>query len=161
DARLRDVHSFRCIIQLAHSAAPKVQARGRSASTRKRIQLTQELEDHLDRLRRCATCYAYEEKTETYIFDFFVDDQTRAAFGAFWASTLELYSAFHKFSMLNDLAIPRPTRMRFMREVKARRFASRLPEPQDEEKVFRFERVKFFPYGDGESVDYVSLSDGE
>ena len=160
DARLRDVHSFRCIIQLAHSAAPKAPARRRSASTRKGIQLTQELEDHLDRLRRCATCYAYEEKTETYIFDFFVDDQTRVAFGAFWASTLELYSAFHKLSMLNDLAIPKTTRERFRKEVAAR-LALRLPEPQDEEKVFRFERVNFFAQGDGEIVDYVSLSDGE
>ena len=135
-------------------------ARRRSASTRKGIQLTQELEDHLDRLRRCATCYAYEEKTETYIFGFFVDDQTRVAFGAFWASTLELYSAFHKLSMLNDLAIPKTTRERFRKEVAAR-LALRLPEPQDEEKVFRFERVNFFAQGDGEIVDYVSLSDGE
>ena len=161
DARLRDVHSFRCIIQLAHSAAPKAPARRRPTSTRKGIQLTQELEDHLDRLRRCATCYAYEEKTETYIFDFLVDDQTRVAFGTFWASTLDLYSAFHKLSMLNDLAIPKSTRDRFRKEVAARRFALRLPEPQDEQKVFRFEQVKFFAQGDGESVDYVSLSDGE
>jgi restriction system-associated AAA family ATPase len=161
DARLRDVHSFRCIIQLAHSAAPKAPSRRRSTSMRKGIQLTQELEDHLNRLRRCATCYAYEEKTETYTFDFFVDDQTRVAFGTFWASTLELYSAFHKLSMLNDLAIPKPTRERFRKEVAARRFALRLPEPQDEQKVFRFEQVKFFAQGDGESVDYVALSDGE
>jgi len=160
DARLRDVHSFRCIIQLAHSAAPQAPARRRSASTRKGIQLTQELEEHLDQLRRCATCYAYEEKTETYIFDFFVDDETRVAFGAFWDSTLDLYSAFHKLSMLNDLAIPKTTRERFRKEVAAR-LALRLPEPQDEEKVFRFERVNFFAQGDGEIVDYVSLSDGE
>ena len=160
DARLHDMHSFRCIIQLAHSAAPKAPVRRRSASTRKGIQLTQELEDHLDRLRRCATCYAYEEKTETYIFDFFVDDQTRVAFGAFWSSTLELYSAFHKLSMLNDLAIPKTTRERFRKEMAAR-LALRLPEPQDEEKVFRFERVNFFAQSNGEIVDYVSLSDGE
>jgi AAA domain, putative AbiEii toxin, Type IV TA system len=43
----------------------------------------------------------------------------------------------------------------------AARLALRLPEPQDEEKVFRFERVNFFAQGDGEIVDYVSLSDGE
>jgi restriction system-associated AAA family ATPase len=116
DARLRDVHSFRCIVQLAHSTAPKAYARRKAASARKRIQLTQELEDHLDRLRRCATCYAYEERTETYIFDFLVDDQTRIAFRVFWGSTLELYSAFHKLSMLNDLAIPKTTRERYRKE---------------------------------------------
>src|SRR5262245_488185 len=76
------------------------------------------------------------------------------------ASILELYSAFHKLSMLNDLAIPKTTRERFRKEVAAR-LALRLPEPQDEEKVFRFERVNFFAQDDGEIVDYVSLSDGE
>jgi restriction system-associated AAA family ATPase len=161
DARLRAVHSFRCIIQLAHSAAPKAPARRRSASTRKGIQLTQELEHYLDCLRCCATCYAYEEKTETYTFDFLVDDQTRMAFSTFWASTLELYSAFHKLAMLNDWAIPKPTRERFRKEAAARHFALRLPEPQDEGKVFRFERVNFFAQGNEEIVDYVSLSDGE
>src|SRR5712691_7720244 len=161
DAGLRDMHSFRCIVQLAHSAAPKAPARRKSASTRKGIQLTQELEDYLDRLRRCATCYYYEEKTETYTFDFFVDDQSRVAFSTFWGSAFELYSTFHKLSMLNDLALPKVTRQRFRKDVAARRFASRLPEPQDEEKVFRFERVNFFGRGDGGIVDYVSLSDGE
>jgi len=74
---------------------------------------------------------------------------------------MELYSSFHKLAMLNDLAMPRDTRIRFRREAKSRRFASRLPEPQDEEKVFRFERVQFVPLASDEPVDYVSLSDGE
>jgi restriction system-associated AAA family ATPase len=74
---------------------------------------------------------------------------------------LDLYSSFHKLSMLNDLVIPRPTRERFKRDTTERRFASRLPEPQDEEKVFRFERVQFTQSRAGTPVDYVSLSDGE
>ena len=63
--------------------------------------------------------------------------------------------------MLNDLAIPKSTRERFKRETQKRSFASRLPEPQDEDKVFRFERVVFDAQGGRGSVDYVSLSDGE
>jgi restriction system-associated AAA family ATPase len=63
--------------------------------------------------------------------------------------------------MLNDLAIPKKTRERFKRDTKTRRFASRLPEPQDEDKVFRFERVNFSATNSSEVVDYVSLSDGE
>ncbi|WP_214423467.1 AAA family ATPase [Pseudomonas congelans] len=63
--------------------------------------------------------------------------------------------------MLNDLAIPKITRDRFRKDTKARRFASRLPEPQDEQKVFRFEQVNFISKGGKSVVDYVSLSDGE
>ncbi len=159
DAKLRDIHSFRCIIQLAHRAAPK--APRNNKTKRKGIQLTQELERYIDRLQRCATCFTYDDKTETYIFDYWVNDQTKAAFRYFWEDTVDLYSAFHKLAMLNDLAIPKYTRERFKKDTKTRRFASRLPEPQDEDKVFRFERVNFIPEAKDTIVDYVSLSDGE
>jgi restriction system-associated AAA family ATPase len=161
DARLSGLHSLRCIIQLAHSAAPKVPARLKATSKRKGIQLTSELEGYLDQLQRCATCHHYQEKTETYTFDFLVDSQTEIAFSSFWESAVDLYSSLHKFAMLNDLAIPKTTRERFKKNTKARRFASRLPEPQDEDKVFRFERVNFRAQTGNEIVDYVSLSDGE
>lgn len=161
EAHLLDLHSFRCVVQLAHSAVPKLPIRRGTSSSRKGIRLTEELETYLDQLRRCATCYDYEERSETYTFDFFVDGEVKSAFHTFWDSTLDLYSALHKLAMLNDLAIPKRTRARFRRDTKARRFATRLPEPQDEDKVFRFERVAFVASGGSASVDYVSLSDGE
>lgn len=161
EARLEDIYSFRCVVQLAHSAAPKAPARRRTGSTRKGIQLTEELESYIDRLRRCATCHLHDERTDTYTFDFLVDGQTKLAFRHFWATVLELYSAFHKLAMLNDLAIPKVTRERFRKDAQSRRFASRLPEPQDEDKVFRFESVSFRAHGGEQIVDYVSLSDGE
>jgi restriction system-associated AAA family ATPase len=161
DAHLEDLHSFRCVIQLAHSAAPKNQSKKRSQPQRKGIQLTGELEEYLNQLKCCATCYNYDDKTETYTFDYWINDQTKVAFRSFWVKTLDLYSSLHKLAMLNDLAIPRETRQRFGKDTQERRFASRLPEPQDEDKVFRFERVSFVPKTGGEVVDYVSLSDGE
>lgn len=161
DAKLQELHSFRCVIQLAHRAVPKLSARETSRRKRKGVQLTDELERYIDQLKRCSTCHAYDEKSETYVFDFLVTEETRVAFLAFWATTIELYSALHKLAMLNDLAIPKVTRERLLRDIKTRRFASRLPEPQDEDRVFRFEQVRFLPkVGEG-VVDYVSLSDGE
>ncbi|WP_418126185.1 restriction system-associated AAA family ATPase [Variovorax sp. 160MFSha2.1] len=161
DARVQDLHSFRCVVQLAHSAAPKAPPAKTGVRRRKGIQLTDELECYLDQLQRCATSYSYQAETDTYTFDFLVDDETRKAFGHFWSTALDLYEAFHKLAMLNDLAIPKTTRDRFRREAQQRKFASRLPEPQDEDKVFRFERVVFDAANAGASVDYVSLSDGE
>ena len=161
DAKLQNLHSFRCIIQLAHSAAPKAQSRKGSQTTRKGIQLTPELETYLDQLKRCATCYTYDDKTETYTFDYWINEDTKIAFRSFWENTLHLYSSFHKLAMLNDLVLPKKTRDRFLKDIVSRRFASRLPEPQDEDKVFRFERVVFTAQKTGKEVDYVSLSDGE
>ena len=166
DANLQDLHSFRCIVQLNHAAAPKASGKKGSKNIRKGIQLTRELETYLYQLKRCATCYTYDDKTETYIFDYWINDQTKAAFRSFWNSTLDLYSSFHKLAMLNDLVLPKKTRDRFRKDTKTRRFASRLPEPPDQDKVFRFERVRFRKQKTGEGtsdpeVDYVSLSDGE
>ena len=160
EAKLQDLHSFRCIIQLAHQKKNKKQTR------RKGIQLTDELETYIDQLQRCATCYTYDDETETYTFDYWINDQTRDAFRSFWDNTLVLYSSFHKLAMLNDLVLSKKTRDRFHRDTRTRRFASRLPEPQDEDKVFRFERVRFRKQKtdgemDNQEVDYVSLSDGE
>lgn len=161
DVRVKDLHSFRCVIQLAHSAAPKAPARRTGARRRKGIQLTAELEAYLDQLQRCATSYKHDAQNDSYTFDFLVTSETRKAFANFWSSSLELYAALHKLAMLNDLAIPKAARDRFRRETVQRKFASRLPEPQDEDKVFRFERVVFNAAGEHGTVDYVSLSDGE
>ncbi len=161
EAKLTELHSFRCVIQLAHRAVPKLSARVSAKSSRKGVQLTDQLESYIDHLMRCSTCHSYDVKSETYVFDFLVNEQTRLAFRYFWATAIELYSSLHKISMLNDLAIPKVSRERLRRDIKARHFASRLPEPQDEDRVFRFEQVRFLPQvGDG-VVDYVSLSDGE
>ena len=161
DVKLQNLHSFRCIVQLAHKPRSNAPSRRRAKSTRKGIQLTQELETYLDQLKRCATCYTYDDKTETYTFDYWINDETKTAFRAFWDNTLHLYSSFHKLAMLNDLVLTKKTRERFQKDIKSRRFASRLPEPQDEDKVFRFERVMFTAQRTGTEVDYVSLSDGE
>ncbi len=151
-AKLQDLHSFRCIIQLV--------------SRKKKIQLTTELKTYIEQLRQCATCSSYDEKTETYTLDYWINEQSRIAFRSFWSNALDLYTAFHKLAMLNDLVLSKKARERVRRDVRTRRFASRLPEPEEDDKVFRFERVRFRKQKSGEEihtqeVDYVSLSDGE
>jgi len=161
-ARLKDLASCRCIVRLAHPAAPKAPAKRVAMSKRRGIQLTDELEEVIGRLKKTATCWQEEEKTETYTFDFFITEATRDAFAYFWDNAFALYRSLHKLALLNDLAIPRPARKRLEKAVKERRFPSRLPEPQQEDMVFGFEEVRFWPEGDQrDAVDYVALSDGE
>lgn len=161
-ANLADMASCRCTIRLAHSVIKRAPARQAKKSGRKGIQLTSELEQIIERLRLVATCWHLEPETETYTFDFFISDATRLAFAHYWRSAFDLYRDLHKLALLNDLAIPRPARRRLEKAVKDRRFALRLPEPQQEELVFGFEEVRFWPKGKRkEPVDYVALSDGE
>ena len=157
-ASLSRLASWRCILQLA----PSTISRTKPINGRRGVKLTEELEDILRKLKACSTCQHHDVNSDTYTLDFFVDEQTRAAFQEHWANASELYRSFHKFAMLNDLAIPKKVRNRLTRQITRGRFATRLPEPQDEQKVFRFEEVRFHAKKAGdEQVDYVALSDGE
>lgn len=161
-ANLSDLASCRCTIRLAHSVIKRAPARQTKKTGRKGIQLTSELEQIIERLRLVATCWHLEPETETYTFDFFISDITRQAFSHYWSNAFDLYRDLHKLALLNDLAIPRPARKRLEKAVKDRRFALRLPEPQQEELVFGFEEVRFkLKSKRKEPVDYVTLSDGE
>ena len=161
-AGLSDLASCRCIIRLAHSVINKAPLRLTKITGRKGIQLTSELEDTISCLQKIATCWSVDEKTETYTFDFFINTEMRKAFAHYWENSFKLYRALHKLALLNDLAIPRSARKRLEKAVKEKRFATRLPEPQQEEMVFSFEEVRFWPKGKKhQPLDYVSLSDGE
>jgi restriction system-associated AAA family ATPase len=158
--KLNDISSFRCVIQLAHGAAPNASPETKKRTGRSRqVELTDELDLIIQRLQRAATSWSYDKKADTYILDFFVDCATRAAFKEFFTDPFSLYRSLHKISMLNDLALSADARNRMRRAVGERHFASRLPEPPDDDKIFRFEQVTFSA-GQGD-VDYASLSDGE
>jgi restriction system-associated AAA family ATPase len=163
-ARLADIASCRCVIRLAHSAAPKAPSSAKKVGGRKGIQLTEELETILRKLKRSATCWHLDERNEVYTFDYFIDGATRQALAHFFENALDLYRSLHKFALLNDLVIPKAARVRMKKAVDDRRFATRLPEPQQEDMVFAFEEVRFQPLAskvDRTPVDYVALSDGE
>lgn len=159
-ANLSKLRSVRCVVQLANR---NKMSRGpaKQSGRRKGVQLTDELECYIEQLQSCSTCWHYDQNREIYTFDYWCDEQTRLAFETFFEGAFELYRALHKLALLNDLAISRPARRRFNKDVKSQRFAARLPEPPDEDKIFRFEQVTFVAKSRDNTVDYVSLSDGE
>lgn len=160
-ANLSALHSFRLVVQLNHPEAPKIKGKN---PNRKGIQLTEELELYIENLSKCATCWDYDPAREIYTFDYWVDDESHKAFKTLWSAAGGLYRSLHKLAMLNDLMIPKKARERVRKQIDQRKFASKLPEPQDETKVFRIEEVKFRKEdlsGNPSDVDYVSLSDGE
>ncbi|WP_447755553.1 restriction system-associated AAA family ATPase [Pseudomonas nicosulfuronedens] len=151
EPHLKTLRSFRCVVLLKYGS-----------SVNNKVKLTDELKRYIDHLKSCATCFTYDDKNLSYTFDFLVQDATYSAFSEYWkGGALELYSCFHKLAMLNDLVIPKQDREAFVRGVEQRRFASRLPEPMERQKIFRFERVEFISQNSDKPVDYVSLSDGE
>lgn len=175
ESRQQDILSFRCVIQLAHSKAPRLPRQSSKSvndATRKGIQLTRELEEYIENLQKCATCHYYDEQTETYTLDYWVNDATRQAFATYWNDAFHLYSVFHKLAMLNDLVLPKRFRKLFQSAKEMGNFSNQVSEPHHADKVFRFENILLVPYIENTSipneqnttpasVPYISLSDGE
>lgn len=157
-----EISSFRCIVRLAHSAISKTFKR--PGSKRKGIQLTSELEQIIEALTACATCWDYEAKPEIYTFDFVVSATTIDGFKVFFETSMKLYLSLHKLGLLNDLAVKSAARKKMQSALNNRRFAARLSEPQEDDKVFLFEQVMLNRQTNPNNrlpLDYVSLSDGE
>jgi restriction system-associated AAA family ATPase len=170
-SRVRDLHSLQLVVQLAHSAARgnkrtpprQIELDGIrfNIGERSKTQLTDELECYLEKLKRCATCWDYEQKPERYTFDFCCDAATRDAFRDFWFTSLDLYEALHKLAMLNDLVIDRRSKQMYADSLRSGKLAARLAEPQEIDKIFQILNVKLWAVNGGAVIDYIGLSDGE
>ncbi|RKD90430.1 restriction system-associated AAA family ATPase [Mangrovibacterium diazotrophicum] len=144
--RLQSIDSFRVIVQLKSG---------------KEIKLTHELEGYIDNLKRISTTYDYLESRQSYVFDYFVDDQSRRAFNSFFKNASELFLAFYKLGLLNELMIQKKVREGIKKQRKDHKTIVKPPIVPDSDKVFRFDRVKVNRTDIKHEIDYIGLSDGE
>lgn len=147
--QLDTLHSFRISIRLKHKAAP-----GNG------VKLTQELTDAIDKLRTCSTCYSYDEKYESYIFDYFVNEATRKAFKHYFDSAFELYMIFYKLDLLNSLIPPRKEMDR-VRKLRREGVVEKLPVVSAPDKVFNISQIRLKVKNVPDPIEYIGLSDGQ
>jgi restriction system-associated AAA family ATPase len=166
--RATGVESFRLIIQTKHRAAPKKikikieDANGRiKQETREGVQLVPQLEEYIEQLKKCSTCHEFHEKESRWNFDFFVQAATRKAFKHFFGTAYNLCMAFQRLSMLNELIVPSKHRDTIAKIRRDEKIAIKPPTPAEEDKVFRFETIRLRMRDADDSLDYISISDGE
>lgn len=166
--RITGIDSFRLILQFNHAAAKrtlKIKIEDKDGSVREEVregvQLVPQLEEYVEQLRSCATCYNYEEKDKRWTMDFMVNDATCTAFRHFFNNAYELCMAFQRLAMLNDLIVPNRHRERINKLRRKQKIVLRPPVPAEEEKVFRFESVRLLLNDTADALDYISISDGE
>lgn len=155
---LLDVHSFRIVIQLAHTGTPTTRSPNSDYAG---VQLSAELKQNLKNLQRCATCFDFEKKDQRYTLDFLVTDETRKAIRHFWKDAADFFKALHKFALLNDLMVKSGSRTRYLTSIKKGQYTYKLAKPSEDDLVFRIESVKLLQGKNKPPTDYASLSDGE
>ncbi len=129
----------------------------------------------IDRLKNCATCFFYEESTQTWYLDYWVNEATTEAFRENFGyhqleakqivrgaegNPLELFQAFQVLLTLNLYTVSE--------ELKEDLYASNsiyvnetVPTLASDERIMRFKHVYFQKKGVEETVMVKSLSDGE
>jgi restriction system-associated AAA family ATPase len=149
--RIQKLESFRLIIQLKHKAAKKI----------KGIKITEEQRIFLKAFENCASSSKYEKETDSYFFDFIVNDATKEAFiENGFDSPQTLFMAFYKFYLLNPLTIGKDYR-RYLSSQRKRKILTKPPFIMPENKVFRFEEIKLRISQPNRIIDYIGISDGE
>lgn len=155
ELKIDKIKSFQIIIQTNSSTAPGISVNGE-----KGVILTDDLKRWRDNLISAATCYDYDEKTSKYTLDYYFNESTKDALSFFFNSAYELYTALYKFELLNNLMIDRAVRKNIEKDRKERRLINKMPTVPNKDKVLHYSELKL-KLQNGQSVDYLSLSDGE
>jgi restriction system-associated AAA family ATPase len=151
EIKVLGLESFRLIVQLKH----------KTVGGKKEVLLTRQHKTDLEKWVKCATCFDYQKDAERWVLDFLVNAETRNAFRHHFTSAFDLYSAFNRFALLNNLMIKKEHRTNIEKQRKKQGTVVKLPTVAEEDRVFRFQGVKLNLVGGTGPVDYIALSDGE
>ena len=149
--RISGLHSFRLVVRFNHQAAKRI----------KGVKRTDRIDRYVENLKKCSTCWDYDEKEEAWLFDFLVNAETKKAFKKYFLSPYALFRAFQRLEMLNELMISKKERTAARKMRTQQKVVLRPPVPAEADRVFRFDELRLSLLGVDEPVDYISLSDGE
>lgn len=134
---------------------------------RYRVNLMQQLEGDekswlaVSALKRCATLSHVDEATDTLILDYWVNDATKAAFrNNFDNSALSLFQAFQVLLTLNLYSVSEQLKTDIYRS-NSHYVSETVPTLASDQRIMRFESVKFMKQGVSEPMMLKELSDGE
>ena len=117
------------------------------------------------RLKRCATCWFVDEATDSLYLDYLVNDATRQAFRANFdfdanQSPISLFQAFQVLLTLNLYSVSDRLKAELYQS-DSHYVSETVPVLASDERIMRFQFVKFSKVGVEEPVMLKSLSDGE
>ncbi len=132
-------------------------------SSGKYVELTREHKNIIEKFTACSTTNyvdAVRKKSEiiykTCIFEFVVNDATKQAFKHNFQEAYELFMAFQKLSLLNNLKLKKKYRY-----VGGKGVDQMSPKVGFEERIFRFDDIQLRIASPEKVIPYIGISDGE
>jgi restriction system-associated AAA family ATPase len=132
---------------------------------RYKLKLTSLLQPIIDRLERCSTCSFIDQENDTHYLDFYVNNEMRQAFAQNFdfnvnQSPIELFHAFQVLLSLNIYSVSDSLKADLYQS-DSHYISETVPTLASDERIMRFEFVKFRKMDVADPVMLKNLSDGE
>lgn len=125
-----------------------------------RLDITQNLETIIQKLKRCATCSNYDSETDELYLDYWVNEETKQAFAHNFDSAIELFQAFQILLTLNLYTVNEKLKKELYQSTSLY-VNETIPTPPSDERIIRFKDLWVQKSGVSEKILIKSLSDGE
>lgn len=149
--RIHRMNSFRIVIRL------------NKLSGNSKVETTQELKDYIKKLKDCSATSKIEyddKKGDVYIFDFVVNEVSKALFKEKFHSSQKLFEALTKLNLLNTLCV----KSGYRDELKKKRkqgLLLKFPQTGSLDKIFSIEKMELVLTEPNVRTEYEKISDGE
>jgi len=124
------------------------------------VKLTSELEEIIEKLKRCAFSVTNVNKNES-VLNFIVNEASKAAFKKNFLNSSEFYMSMYKLSLLNSLSLSKKEREFYLRSDLKNGLLERPPSVSGKDKVFSVKDLRLTISEPEKEVDYSGISDGE
>lgn len=153
---VRKLHSFRIVVRLLDYS-------GEEIDKSYNIYKGQSIEEIINKLKKCATCYNDEllSDKKTITLDFFASKATQEAFKYYFQYASELYKVLYLLNSLNVFAISPRQRNKIIKCKSASTMEGLIPKTTEDEQIFRIENILLYKNGVEEPLRYKKFSDGE
>lgn len=125
-----------------------------------RLDLTQNLKAIIQKLKDCSTCSYYDTEADELYLDYWVNEETREAFGHNFYSAIELFQAFQILLTLNLYTVNEKLKKELYQSASLY-VNETVPTLPSDERIMRFKDLWIQKSGVGEPILSKSLSDGE
>lgn len=146
--RIKDISSFRIKVALEKKG-------------RRKVKITDELIEIINRLQSCALLSDYQEKEKTWIFDFILNEATRKAFKHYFLDAESLFTDLYKLNLLNAIRLTGSERAFYTAQPKKNALLEKPPVVPKEDRAFFIDQLKLNIEHPDREIDYVGISDGE
>ena len=126
-----------------------------------KVELTSQIRNSIELLKKCSTTNYYDSEKHFLYLDYFITEETKEAFQLHFENAIDLFQTFQILLTLNTYKLTDEIKSKIYKTKNLYINQDVVPEPFDEERIFRFKELRLKKEGVKNVIYTKSLSDGE